>query len=67
MLCKILQFLHFTLTDSIAQGWQNQPKPICPPKLTHLNKTKTHQIINWVKWVLNINPINTHLTQLTQL
>ena len=58
MLCKILQFLHFTLIDVIAQGWQNQPKLICPPKPTYLNKTQTYPIVNWVKWVLNINPIN---------
>ena len=29
------------------------------PKATHLNETQTHQIINWVKWVLTqLNPIN---------
>ena len=39
--------------------WQNQPKPICPPKPTHLNKTQTHPTINWFKWVLTqLNPIN---------
>ena len=33
-------------------GWQNQLKPICLLKLTHLNKIQTYPIINWVKWVL---------------
>ena len=35
-----------------ALGGENQLKLICPPKLTHLNNTQTHQIINWAKWVL---------------
>ena len=40
-------------------GGQNQPKPICLLKPTHLNETQTHPIINWVKWVLTqLNLIN---------
>ena len=43
-------------------GWQNHPIPIYPLKPTYLNKTQTHPIINWVKWVLTqLNSIYTNV------
>ena len=46
MLCKFLHFLHFTL---MLLGVAKTTETYLP--------TKTHPIINWVKWVLSINPI----------